>query len=141
MRIAMVSPLEMRVPPVGYGGTELVVSLLTEGLVKEGHDVTLFASGDSVTAARLVPGSAGFLRGTERHKPILNMLNVLNCIERADEFDLIHNHTTFEGLAMAGLVETPMLTTLHGGIAGDWNLLFQHYKGWYNAISESALSL
>jgi glycosyltransferase involved in cell wall biosynthesis len=141
MRIAMVSPLEMRVPPVGYGGTELVVSLLTEGLVKAGHDVTLFASGDSVTAARLVSGSELFLRGTDRNKPILNMLNVLNAVERAGEFDLIHNHTTFEGLAMAGLVGTPMLTTLHGGIAGDWGLLFQHYTGWYNAISHSALSL
>lgn len=141
MRVAMIAPLEMRVPPIGYGGTELVVSLLTEGLVSEGHDVTLFASGDSVTTARLVAGSEEFLRGTEHDKPILNMLNVLNCMERLDEFDLIHNHTTFEGFSMAGLVETPMLTTLHGGIAGDWDLLFHHYKGWYNAISKSALSL
>ena len=53
MRIAMVAPLDMRVPPIGYGGTELVVSLLTEELVRRGHDVTLFASGDSITGAKL----------------------------------------------------------------------------------------
>jgi hypothetical protein len=52
----MIAPLEMRIPPPGYGGTELVVSLLTEGLVRRGHDVTLFASGDSVTSGRLVVG-------------------------------------------------------------------------------------
>ena len=141
MRVAMVSPLEMRVPPVGYGGTEMIVSLLTEELVKQGHDVTLFASGDSVTSARLIPVSETFLRGSGRDKAILNMLNVMACLVRVDEFDIIHNHTTFEGLATAGLVNTPMLTTLHGGINGDWTLLFQHYQGWFNAISNSALSL
>ena len=141
MRVAMVSPLELRVPPVGYGGTEMIVSLLTEELVKQGHDVTLFAAGDSVTSARLVPGSETFLRGSDRSKPIFNMLNVMACLEWASEVDIIHNHTTFEGLATAGLFNTPMLTTLHGGIDGDWTVLFQSYRGWYNAISQSALSL
>jgi glycosyltransferase involved in cell wall biosynthesis len=137
----MISPLEMRVPPVGYGGTEMIVSLLTEELVRRGHDVTLFASGDSVTSARLVPGSDTYLRGSDRNKAILGILNVLACLERADEFDIIHNHTTFEGLATAGMVKTPVLTTLHGGLADDWTLLFRRYKGWYAAISQSALSL
>jgi hypothetical protein len=118
MRIGMIAPLEMRVQPPGYGGTELVASLLTEGLVRRGHDVTLFASGDSVTAARLVAGCDRFLRGAERDKGILTMLNVTACLERGDEFDLIHNHTCSEGLATAGLVRTPMLTTLHGGLNG-----------------------
>jgi glycosyltransferase involved in cell wall biosynthesis len=137
----MISPLEMRVPPVGYGGTEMIVSLLTEELVRRGHDVTLFASGDSVTSARLVPGSETYLRGSDRNKAILGILNVLACLERADEFDIIHNHTTFEGLATAGMVNTPVLTTLHGGISGDWSLLFNRYRGWFAAISQSALSL
>ena len=141
MRIAMISPLEMRVPPVGYGGIELVVSLLTEELVRRGHDVTLFASGDSVTSARLEAVCPHFLRGSNRDSNILNMINVVSCLEQADRFDIIHNHTALEGLAMAGLVETPMLTTLHGNLDGDWLELFTHYKGWYNTISYSAKSL
>jgi len=141
MRIGMIAPLEMRVPPLGYGGTELMVSLLTEELIRRGHEVTLFASGDSKTTAKLVAGTEQFLRGRKGDKRILTMLNVTACLERADEFDLIHNHTCFEGLATAGLVETPMLTTLHGGLADDWILLFERYRGWYNTISRSAKRL
>jgi glycosyltransferase involved in cell wall biosynthesis len=137
----MIAPLEMRVPPLGYGGTELVVSLLTEQLVRRGHDVTLFASGDSVTSARLVPGCDRFVRGSERDSGILTMLNVTACLDRAGEFDLVHNHTCFEGLATAGLVRTPVITTLHGGLDGDWLLLFERYRGWYNTISQSAKAL
>lgn len=141
MRIAMISPLEMRVPPIAYGGTELVVSLLTEELVKRGHDVTLFASGDAVTNAKLVSICPNFLRGSDRDAGILTMLNVVTCLEQADKFDIIHNHTCFEGLATAGLIKTPMITTLHGDLKGDWLELFNHYKGWYNTISRSAKSL
>jgi len=141
LRIAMISPLEMRVPPIAYGGTELVVSLLAEELVKRGHDVTLFASGDSVTSARLVSVCPHFLRGSDRDAGILTMLNVVTCLEKANKFDIIHNHTCFEGLATAGLIKTPMLTTLHGGLKGDWLELFAHYRGWYNTISHSAKSL
>ena len=141
MRIGMIAPLEMRVPPVAYGGTELVVSLLTEELVRRGNEVTLFASGDSLTSARLVSVCSHFLRGTDRDKAVLNMLNAVNCLEMADEFDIIHNHTQLEGMSIAGLVRTPMLTTLHGNLKGDWLNLFYHYKGWYNTISKSARSL
>ncbi|HEU65428.1 MAG TPA: glycosyltransferase family 4 protein, partial [Chloroflexi bacterium] len=93
MKIAMISPLEMRVPPIAYGGTELVVSLLTEELVKRGHDVTLFASGDSMTSAKLVSVCPHFLRGSDRDAGILTMLNVVTCLEQAEKFDVIHNHT------------------------------------------------
>jgi len=141
MRIAMISPLEMRVPPVAYGGTELVVSLLTEELVRRGHEVTVFASGDSVTSAKLVSACPHFLRGSDRDGSILTMLNVVSCLEQADKFDIIHNHTCLEGLATAGLVRTPMLTTLHGNLNGDWQELFSFYKGWYNTISHSAKRL
>jgi glycosyltransferase involved in cell wall biosynthesis len=141
MRIAMISPLEMRVPPIAYGGIELVVSLLTEELVRRGHDVTLFASGDSVTSAKLVSVCPHFLRGSDRDAGILTILNVVSCLEQADKFDIIHNHTCFEGLATAGLAKTPMLTTLHGTLKGDWLELFSYYKGWYNTISRSAKSL
>lgn len=138
MRIAILSPLEMRVPPVGYGGTELVVSLLTEGLVKKGHEVTLFASGDSVTAAKLVSICPGYLRGTKRNRVVLNLLNILACLEHARDFDIIHNHTPFEAMALSSLVQTPMLTTLHGDLKDDFRLLFSKYSGWYNTISYSA---
>jgi glycosyltransferase involved in cell wall biosynthesis len=141
MRIAMIAPLEMRVPPIGYGGTELVVSLLTEELVKSGHDVTLFASGDSLTRAKLVAVCPDFLRGKQKEKSIYNMRNVVACLERAEEFDVIHNHTVLEGLSMAGLTRTPMLTTLHGDLKDDWRKLFLDYKGWYNTISHSAKRL
>ena len=141
MRIGIISPLEMRVPPVAYGGTELIVSLLTEEYVKRGHDVTLFASGDSVTQARLVSICSHCLRGSDRDKAILNMLNAVSCIERADQFDIIHNNTQLEGMSIARLVKTPMLTTLHGNLNGDLLLLFNHYTGWYNTISLSAKSL
>lgn len=141
MRIAMVAPLDMRVPPIGYGGTELVVSLLTEELVRRGHDVTLFASGDSITQAKLVSVCSRFLRGSSREGGVLSLLNVVSCLESAVEFNIIHNHTYLEGLATAGLVRTPVLTTLHGVLSGDGLLLFAHYRGWYNAISRSAKSL
>ena len=141
MRVGIIAPLEMRVPPVAYGGTELIVSLLAEGLLKRGHEVTLFASGDSITGGRLVSVCGHFLRGSDREKNILNMLNVVNCLKMSSKFDIIHNHTGFEGMSTAGLVETPMLTTLHGNLKGDWRLLFYHYPGWYNTISRSAKSL
>lgn len=138
MRIGMIAPLEMRVPPVGYGGTELVVSLLTEELVKLGHEVTLFASGDSVTSAKLVSVCPEFLRGKQKEKSIYNLRNVVACLECATEFDIIHNHTLLEGLSLVRLTKTPMLTTLHGDLKNDWLQLFLDYKGWYNTISHSA---
>jgi glycosyltransferase involved in cell wall biosynthesis len=134
----MIAPLEMRVPPVAYGGTELVVSLLTEELVRRGHQVTLFASGDSQTRARLVAGCPTFLRGSGRDSPLLTLLSTVACLEQADEFDVIHNHTSYEGMALASLVRTPMLTTLHGALDGDWLLLLDRYEGWHNAISHAA---
>lgn len=141
MRIAMLSPLDMRVPPVAYGGTELIVSLLTEGLVERGHDVTLFASGDSRTAAKLECVCPCFLRGSGHNASVLNLLNVACCLEKSADFDIIHNHTLLEGMSLAGLINTPMLTTLHGAPDGDLRKVFQHYKGWYNTISHSGKTL
>lgn len=141
MRIGMISPLEFRLPPIAYGGTEQVVSLLTEELIRRGHSVTLFAAGDSITNAELVPGSPYGLRDTDRDKNVLNMLNVVACMGRAEDFDVIHNHVPLEGMPLAGLVETPVLTTFHGGFAGDWITLYNKYEGWYNTISRSAASL
>lgn len=144
MRIAMIAPLEMRVPPVGYGGTELVVSLLTEALIRRGHSVTLFASGDSVTKAELVPGSDYFLRNSDKspqEKHILEIQNVVNCLSRSGEFDIAHNHSFPAGVAMAGFFQIPVLTTLHNQLNESGRRLFLGYQGWYNTISHSAKKL
>src|SRR3990172_8443568 len=138
MRIALISPLELRVPPEGYGGTELIVSLLAEELVKRGHQVTLYATGDSVTSARLRSVYPHKLRGSGRDKGIWTMINAAACMQEAEQFDIIHNHTLFEGFSLANLVKTPVLSTLHGPLSGDWLDLFEHYGGYYNTISRSA---
>jgi glycosyltransferase involved in cell wall biosynthesis len=116
LRIAQVSPLYEAVPPAGYGGTERVVSYLTEELVRRGHEVTLFASGDSRTAARLVAPVARALRlDPNCRDPLVHHLAMLSEVyRRADEFDIIHCHTDYLGLPLARYVPTPTLLTLHG---------------------------
>lgn len=141
MRIAMLAPLEMRVPPVAYGGTELVVSLLTEELVRRGHDVTLFASGDSVTAADLHAVHPSSLRGTPAHRGVLNLMNAAACIERTNGVDIVHNHSEYEGLVLGSCFPAPVLTTLHGTVQGDLVGPFLHYNGWYNTLSQAAKRL
>ena len=138
MRIAVISPLDIRVPPLGYGGTELVVGLLTDGLVRRGHDVTLFASGDSITEAQLSSVCPRFLRGAGRNTQVLNLLNVLTCVQASAGFDLVHNHTALEGMALAEFFDAPVLTTLHGNLDPDMRVLFARYRGWFNTISASA---
>jgi len=116
MRIAMVAPLVESVPPQLYGGTERVVSSLTEGLVERGHDVTLFASGDSVTKARLVQGAASSLRSAkaESDADVLTLKMLSSVYAGANSFDVIHNHADWWALPFASLVSTPTLTTTHG---------------------------
>ncbi len=139
MRIAQISQLNSSVPPKGYGGTELIVSLLTEALIRRGHQVTLFASGDSVTKAELIPGCEHCLIYSDKspkEKHILAMLNVIHCLQKAEEFDIIHNHSFPEGLAMAGSSGKPTLTTLHENLDG-MESLFVRYEGWYNTVSNT----
>lgn len=116
MRIAQVAPLYESVPPKLYGGTERVVSYLTEELVRQGHRVTLFASGDSSTSAELVPVCEHAVR-LER-QPIaalaLHALLVEAVFSRADVFDVIHCHTDSIHLPLARRSPVPVVTTLHG---------------------------
>lgn len=116
MRIAQVSPLWESVPPRLYGGTERVVSWITEELVRLGHDVTLFASGDSVTAARLeaiCPEALRLITGCfNREAPMTLLLE--RAFSAADEFDVIHSHLDFLGFPVARRCQAPVLTTLHG---------------------------
>ena len=116
MRIAQIAPLHEAVPPKLYGGTERVVSWLTEELVALGHDVTLFASGDSETAAELVPVWARALRldPSIRDHVVPHMLLMEAVRKRADEFDVMHFHMDYWPFSMFTRQRTPFLTTLHG---------------------------
>jgi glycosyltransferase involved in cell wall biosynthesis len=116
MRIAEVAPLYESVPPRGYGGTERVVSFLTEELVARGHEVTLFAAGDSVTRARLVPACPEGLRlaGRRVDAVALHLAMLLRVYERARDFDVIHCHTDYFGLPLARGEGGGTVVTLHG---------------------------
>ena len=116
MRIAMVAPLFEAVPPPLYGGTERVVSVLTEALVRRGHHVTLFASGDSQTHAELVACTPNALRLHPEHGDYYTntLLQLGEVYRRAEEFDVIHNHVGLYAMPFASLSTTPTLTTTHG---------------------------
>ena len=117
MRIAHVAPLYERVPPMLYGGTERVVYYLVEEQVRRGHDVTLFASGDSRTGGALVAPIPHALRldGAAGGDPLAShMVELAQVFERSDEFDLIHCHVDFIAFPFTRLVRTPTVHTLHG---------------------------
>jgi glycosyltransferase involved in cell wall biosynthesis len=116
MRIAIVAPLTEAVPPPLYGGTERVVSVLTEQLVRRGHEITLFASGDSQTQANLVSCAPRGLRldPDVRDTVAYTMIELGEVYRRAGEFDLIHNHVDYYAFPFARLARTPTVTTTHG---------------------------
>lgn len=116
MRIAQVSPLFETVPPKTYGGTERVVSYLTEELVRQGHEVTLFASGDSITKARLKAGCARSLRTDETcQDPLPHHLIMLeHLLQEAENFDVVHFHIDYLHFPISRRTRMAHLTTLHG---------------------------
>jgi glycosyltransferase involved in cell wall biosynthesis len=116
MRIAQVAPLFESVPPKLYGGTERVVSHLTESLVEQGHDVTLFATGDSTTRARLVPGWPRGLRldGRSREHDAPHDRQLAEVLRMREQFDVIHFHTDFRQAELVRRYRLPAITTLHG---------------------------
>ncbi len=122
MRIAQIAPLFESVPPKRYGGTERVVHWLTEELVARGHDVTLFATGDSTTSATLVPvraQAARFVPNFERNNaPYARMLELV--AQRAPEFDVLHFHIDFHPFPLFTRQKVPFVTTLHGRMDQDW---------------------
>ena len=131
MKIAQVAPLFESVPPMLYGGTERVVSFLTEELVAQGHDVTLFASGDSRTSGRLLSPSQHSLRLDKNcedqfahHILMLEMLQ-----QRIDEFDIVHYHTGYLHFPMARYNRRPNVTTFHGRLnTPDTPLLYREFR-------------
>ena len=131
MKIAQVAPLYESVPPKLYGGTERVVSYLTEELVEMGHEVTLFASGDSETAARLIPACPRSLRLDQgcidqlaHHYVMLD-----DVMERAKEFDIIHFHVDYLHFPLSRITGFPHVTTLHGRLdLPDLVPLYRKYR-------------
>jgi glycosyltransferase involved in cell wall biosynthesis len=140
MRIAQVAPLWERVPPPAYGGIELVVGLLTDELVRRGHEVTLFASGDSITLAKLesVHPQALRLDSTVKEYGIYEMLQMSRVYEKASEFDIIHSHVGCAALPYGNLVKTPTVHTLHGIFTPDNEKMFTHARSQpYISISDA----
>jgi glycosyltransferase involved in cell wall biosynthesis len=116
VRIAQVAPLTEAVPPKLYGGTERVISWLTEELVEMGHDVTLFASGDSITHAKLNPMWPKALRldGSVRDPYALHMAMIENVCRQATDFDVVHFHLDYYPFSVMSRQQVPFVTTLHG---------------------------
>jgi glycosyltransferase involved in cell wall biosynthesis len=131
MKIAQVSPVFERVPPKAYGGTERVVSYLTEELIRQGHDVTLFATGDSITQARLVSPVDESRRFDPRRQEWLMYHTIMmdQVAEMADEFDVIHFHTDFLHFPYVKHLATPYVTTLHGRLDyPELVPLYRHFR-------------
>ena len=129
MRIAQIAPPWIAVPPPGYGGIEWIVSMLADGLAARGHDVTLFASGGSATAARLSSTFDPAPGPTAIGDTALETLHTFAADERVAEFDVIHDHTQNMGLGFGARAPVPVVHTIH-------NLLHEQTIRWYRALGE-----
>ncbi|HEY9747806.1 MAG TPA: glycosyltransferase family 4 protein [Allocoleopsis sp.] len=140
MRIAQIAPLWERVPPFRYGGIELIVSLLTDELVRRGHEVTLFASGDSISTAQLKSVHEQALRLDERIKEpgLYEQMMLSQVYQQAHHFDIIHSHVGCAALPYRGFVKTPTVHTMHGIFTPDNEKMFRQFA-WqpYISISEA----
>lgn len=139
-RIAVLSPVAWRTPPRQYGAWETVAGNITEGLVKRGwKDVTLFATKDSITAAKLhAVIEKGYEEDDSVDRKVVEILHISEIMEMADEFDLIHNSFDFIPLTFSRLINTPMLTTIHGFSSDAIRPVYRKYKNvYYTSISDS----
>ena len=140
MHIAMLSPIAWRTPPRHYGPWESVASLLTEGLVARGHDVTLFATADSQTGGRLHAVSP---RGYEEDRALIpkvwECLHISELFEDAEAFDVIHNHFDFLPLTYTGMTRKPVVTTIHGFSSPGIVPVYKKYNNrtFYVSISDA----
>ena len=138
MRIAILSPIAWRTPPRHYGPWELVASTIAEGLVKKGHDVTLFATGDSITSGKLDAVCANPYEEEENvDVKVWESLHISNLMEKAGSFDLIHNHYDFLPLTYSKLIKTPMITTIHGFSSEQIIPVYKKYNATSTYISIS----
>ena len=144
MKIAMISPIAWRTPPRHYGPWEQVVSILTEGLLDNDIDVTLFATANSITKAKLHAISPkGYAEDAEIDAKVWECLHISEVFEHAHEFDLIHNHFDFLPLSYSKLVKTPLLTTIHGFSSPKILSVYKKYNHsvHYISISDADRSL
>jgi glycosyltransferase involved in cell wall biosynthesis len=140
MRAAILAPVAWRTPPRHYGPWEQVASNIAEGLIKLGVDVTLFATGDSITAGKLVSVcEQGYEEDRSQDAKVLECLHISNLMERAGEFDIIHNNFDFLPLTYTGLINTPMITTIHGFSSPRIIPVYKKYnsRGHYVSISNA----
>jgi glycosyltransferase involved in cell wall biosynthesis len=138
-RVAILSPVAWRTPPRQYGAWETVASNITEGLVSRGWDVTLFATGDSVTRAHLhAVVDIGYEEDRAVDPKVAEYLHISETFEHAAEFDLIHSNYDFMALTYSRLVKTPVLTTIHGFSSPAIMPVYQKYRdGYFVSISDS----
>ncbi|MHB1177961.1 MAG: glycosyltransferase family 4 protein [Daejeonella sp.] len=140
MKIAVLSPVAWRTPPRHYGPWEQMASNITEGLVASGMDVTLFATGDSLTTGKLDSViRAGYEEDPGQDAKVVECLHISNLMERSSEFDIIHNHYDFLPLTYSKLISTPMITTIHGFSSQKIIPVYQKYNdsSYYVSISNS----
>ncbi|MEO7573028.1 MAG: glycosyltransferase family 4 protein [Acidimicrobiales bacterium] len=140
MRIAVLAPLAWRTPPRHYGPWEQFASLLTEGLVEQGHDVTLFATADSLTTATLRSTTAhGWSEDDTVDPKVVECLHIAEVFEQATSFDIIHNGFDFLPLTYSHLVDTPVVTTIHGFSSPQILPVYERYDATttYVAISDA----
>jgi len=140
MKIALISPIAWRTPPTHYGPWENIASLLCEGLVKRGIDVTLFATNDSITSGKLCSVcKCGYEEDKTIEPKVWECLHISEAFDHADEFDIIHNNFDFLPLTYSGLVNTPVLTTIHGFSSPAIMPVYEKYnnKTHYVSISNS----
>ena len=140
MKVAVLASIAWRTPPRHYGPWEQVASNITEGLMKRGVDVTLFATGDSITKANLSTiCETGYEENREQDAKVLECLHISNLMERASEFDIIHNNFDFLPLTYSGLIKTPVLTTIHGFSSSKIIPVYKKYNrsSYYVSISDS----
>jgi glycosyltransferase involved in cell wall biosynthesis len=138
-RLAILSPIAWRTPPRQYGAWETVASNVTEGLIARGWDVTLFASGDSVTRAHLHAVLAkGYEEDSTIDSKVAEYLHISEVFEHVAEFDLIHSHYDFMPLSYTRLIKTPVLTTIHGFSSAKIMPIYQKYRdGYFVSVSDS----
>jgi glycosyltransferase involved in cell wall biosynthesis len=140
MRVAILAPVAWRTPPRHYGPWEQVASNIAEGLIKLGIDVTLFATGDSITAGKLSAiCDIGYEEDRSQDAKVLECLHISNLIERASEFDIIHNNFDFLPLTYSGLIKTQVITTIHGFSSPKIIPVYKKYNsiGHYVSISNA----
>ncbi len=146
MKIAQIAPFEESIPPKKYGGTERIVYHLTEGLIKKGHNVTLFATGDSKTSAKLLPIFPRALRSIKigqdfKAREAYKLIGLAKVIEilLKENFDIIHNHLGWRLLPFIKILKTKVVTTLHGPLdIGYQRFIYQKFpSSYYISISKN----